>query len=68
MENEITIQEVLPFIIPLVILQLILIVVGLIDLSKRQKTRGPKWMWTLIILFGQIWGPVVYFIFGRGEE
>ena len=68
MEQTISLQEVLPFLIPLLIVQLILIVVGLIDLSKRQKTRGPKWMWVLIILLGEIGGPLVYFIFGRGEE
>mgnify|MGYP001109616067 CR=1 FL=1 len=68
MENGIQLQEILPFLIPLVILQVVLVIIGLIDLSKRQKTRGPKWMWALIILLGELWGPVVYFIFGRGEE
>ena len=68
MENGIQLQELLPFLIPLVILQVVLVIIGLIDLSKRQKTRGPKWMWALIILLGELWGPVVYFIFGRGEE
>jgi hypothetical protein len=68
MQEAFSIQEILPFIIPLVIVQLVLVIVGLVDLSKRQKTRGPKWMWVLIILLGEIWGPVIYFIFGRGEE
>lgn len=68
MQEAFSFQEILPFLIPLVIVQLVLVIVGLVDLSKRQKTRGPKWMWVLIILLGEIWGPVVYFIFGRGEE
>jgi phosphotransferase system glucose/maltose/N-acetylglucosamine-specific IIC component len=68
MEEAFSFQEILPFLIPLLIVQVGLIIVGLIDLSKRQKTRGPKWMWVLIILLGEIWGPIVYFIFGRGEE
>jgi hypothetical protein len=68
MEDTISLQSILPFLIPLVILQLVLVVVGLIDLLKRQKTRGSKWLWVILILFGEIWGPVVYFIFGRGEE
>jgi DMSO reductase anchor subunit len=68
MEDTISLQSILPFLIPLVILQLVLVVVGLIDLLKRRKTRGSKWLWVILILFGEIWGPVVYFIFGRGEE
>jgi len=68
MEKAFELQDILPFLIPLILLQLVLLVVGLIDLSRRQHTRGPKWLWALVIIFGEIWGPVVYFIFGRGEE
>jgi hypothetical protein len=68
MKEAFSLQDILPFLIPLLLLQLVLIVVGLNDLSKRQKTRGPKWIWVLLIVLGQLWGPVVYFIFGRGEE
>lgn len=68
MENGFSITEIFPFLIPLIILQLILMVIGLIDLSKRKYTHGPKWLWALIIVLGEIWGPVVYFIFGRGDE
>jgi hypothetical protein len=68
MEKAFSLQELIPFLIPLVILQLVLIVVGLRDLSKRENTRGPKWLWTLLIIFGQLWGPVLYFLIGRGEE
>ena len=63
--NEI--QEILPFLIPILIVQLILIVVALLDLSKRSKTRGPKWMWALIILFVNLIGPIIYFAIGREE-
>jgi hypothetical protein len=59
--------KILPFIIPLVLLQLGLMVFALIDLSKREKTRGPKWLWALIIIFGELFGPVIYFLFGREE-
>lgn len=59
--------QLLPFIIPLVILQLILMVVALVDLSRRDRTRGPKWVWVLVIVLGELIGPIVYFIFGREE-
>ena len=58
----------LPLIIPLVLIQLGLMVFALIDLSKREKTRGPKWMWVLIIIFGELVGPIIYFVVGRPEE
>ena len=52
---------------PLVVLQLILLVVALRDLIGREKTKGPKSMWAMIILFVGIIGPVVYLVFGREE-
>ena len=64
-----TIVEILPFLIPLLILQLILLVVALVDLIKRQKVRGDnKVLWALLIVLVNIIGPVVYLIFGREEE
>ncbi len=63
-----TIVEILPFLIPLLILQLILLVVALVDLIKRQKVRGDnKVLWALLIVLVNIIGPVVYLIFGREE-
>lgn len=59
--------QLLPYIIPIVLLQLILMSVALVDLIRREKTRGPKWVWALVIIFGELIGPIVYFIFGREE-
>lgn len=58
----------LPLLIPLFIIQLGLMIAGIVDLVKRDKTRGPKWMWALIIMFVNMIGPIVYFIVGREEE
>jgi hypothetical protein len=58
----------LPLIIPLLLIQLSLMIFALIDLSKREKTRGPKWLWLLVIVFGELFGPIVYFVAGRTEE
>ena len=58
----------IPLIIPLILIQLTLMIFALIDLGKREKTRGPKWMWALIIIFGELLGPIIYFIVGRPEE
>jgi len=53
---------------PLVVIQFILMGVALIDLLRNEQPNGPKWMWMLIVIFGQILGPVAYFIFGKGDE
>ena len=59
----------LPYIIPLVLLQLILIIVALVDLARREKPRYlPKWIWAIVIVLGELIGPIVYLILGRGEE
>ena len=52
---------------PLVLLQLVLIVVGLRDLIGREKTRGPRWLCAVLIMFLGLIGPVAYFVFGREE-
>jgi hypothetical protein len=59
--------EFLPYIIPLVLLQLTLMIVALLDLIRREKTKGPKWVWALVIILGELIGPIIYFIFGRED-
>jgi len=58
----------LPLLIPILLIELALLLFALIDLLRRDKTRGPKWAWALAILFIQIFGPIAYLIFGREEE
>jgi len=68
MDNLDTFTEILPFFIPLLILQLALMIVALVDLIKRQRVRGGnKVLWALVIVLVNIIGPVVYLIFGREE-
>lgn len=57
----------IPLLIPLVIIQLVLIAAALLDLRKQRATRGPRWMWVLIILFVNLIGPIIYFVLGREE-
>ena len=37
----------IPLLIPLILIQFGLMIAGIIDIVKREKTRGPKWMWVL---------------------
>ncbi|RDW20864.1 transcriptional regulator [Oceanobacillus arenosus] len=53
---------------PILIIQAILIIVALIDLTKAESTNGPKWMWFFIILLVNTIGPIIYFIFGRSRD
>ncbi|HET8571679.1 MAG TPA: PLD nuclease N-terminal domain-containing protein [Candidatus Limnocylindria bacterium] len=64
-----TLTEALPFILPLLALQLILIGVSLWDLTRpeRQVKGGNKWVWALVIVFGQLVGPLVYLFVGRED-
>ena len=57
----------LPLLIPLIVLQLGLQIWALVDLAKREATNGPKWLWAVIIVIGELLGPVIYFIAGRKE-
>ncbi len=58
----------LMIIAPLLFVQLILQVAALVDLYKREQVLGgKKWIWVLVIIIGEILGPVIYFVFGRKE-
>jgi 4-amino-4-deoxy-L-arabinose transferase-like glycosyltransferase len=63
-----TVQKYLPLILPLVAVQLALMIAALVDLARRERTRGPKWLWALIIVLGELLGPIAYFLLGRREE
>ncbi|MGE6489696.1 PLD nuclease N-terminal domain-containing protein [Paenisporosarcina sp. NPDC076898] len=52
---------------PLFIIQFILLIIALIDLTKIHQTNGPKWVWALVIIFINIVGPIAYFIAGRKQ-
>lgn len=61
-------QKYLPLLIPLFVIQLALMIVALVDIVKREKTRGPKWLWVIIVVFGEMIGPILYFVVGREES
>ncbi len=53
--------------IPIVLIQLGLQIYALVDLARQPKVRGPKWVWVIIILLGELIGAIVYLVFGRKE-
>jgi hypothetical protein len=58
----------LPFIVPLFLLEVGLLVFALIDVVRRPHVRGNnKLVWILIIVFFSMIGPIVYLAVGRKE-
>ena len=60
----------IPFLVPIILLQLGLMIFALVDLARRPATaaNGPRWAWAFIIIFINIIGPIAYFLIGRREE
>jgi hypothetical protein len=50
----------------LVVVQVALLVFCLVDLARRNAVRGGrKWVWALIIVFGNLPGAIAYLVAGR---
>jgi hypothetical protein len=60
-------SKLIPLLIPVVIIELGLMIIALLDLVKRERTRGPKWVWALVIVIINIFGPIAYLLFGRQD-
>ncbi|MGN1402082.1 MAG: PLD nuclease N-terminal domain-containing protein [Bacillus sp. (in: firmicutes)] len=65
MENTELIVKVL---LPVFVLQMVLMITALMSCLKQTNTKGPKWLWVVVIVCFNIIGPVAYFLFGRKEE
>jgi hypothetical protein len=61
------IQQYIPFLIPVVVIELALMIAALVDLVRREQTRGPKWAWALVIVLVNFIGPIIYFVIGRKD-
>ncbi len=61
------IRPFVPFLIPILLIQFGLMIVALYDLIQRERTRGPKWLWVLIIVLVNLIGPIIYFVLGRED-
>ncbi len=61
--------DLLPLLIPLIIIQLSLQIYCIVDLIKREKVRfDNKLLWGAVIILFNVIGPVVYLVFGRSEK
>ncbi len=68
-DNTQLLRDILPFLIPVALLELGLMIFALVDLVKRKRvTGGNKVVWVLLVVLVQIVGPVVYLLVGRKED
>ncbi|AZN43955.1 transcriptional regulator [Paenibacillus albus] len=55
-------------ILPLAVVQLVLMITAIVVCARAEQTRGPKWMWILIILFFSLVGSILFFLVGRKQS
>ena len=63
-------EEIWPLLLPIILLQLALMALALRDLLRedRRVRGGNKGLWALVIVFGQLLGPLAYLAIGRLDE
>lgn len=62
-------REYAVILVPIIIVEMALMLTALIHVLKHKKYKfGSQVLWIVIVVFFQIIGPIVYFVFGRGEE
>ena len=62
------IMEILPLILPLLVVQLGLMVYCLLDLwkfNKNKRDQQDKWVWTLVVVLFSLLGALAYLVFER---
>ena len=63
------ILQYLPFLIPVLLIELALALTALIHVLRHPHYKfGNKVLWIVVVLLFQIVGPIVYFLVGRGED
>jgi ABC-type spermidine/putrescine transport system permease subunit II len=60
--------KLLPFFIPVIIIEYGLMIYALVQAVKNEVMYLPRWGWILIIVFINIIGPIVFLIIGRKKD
>ena len=63
------ISQILPFLIPLVIVEMGLLAFTLYHIfTHKTYKRGNRVLWVVIAIIGmQFWGPILYFVLGKED-
>ncbi len=64
-----TLRDILPFLIPLAILELALLAVALRHILTHERyKRGTRALWLVVVLVGmEFIGPILYFVLGKED-
>lgn len=63
------IMEYWPFLLPVIVIQVILAVIALVDLLRHKTYRfGNQFFWIIVVLFIQLIGPILYFTIGKRDS
>lgn len=68
MLNNMNNYETIKLFLPLIFIQLCLMIFSLIVLKKSKVKYLPKWGWAIIIVIGELLGPIVFLLVGREKE
>jgi hypothetical protein len=68
--QDVDLGQILAIAVPLIAIQLALLVIALRDLLRpERRVRGnSKLLWGIVIVLGELIGPLVYFAVGREPE
>ena len=66
--KDIDFMAFLPIVLPFILVGTLLVLIALIDLYRHRKIRKNVLLWTLIILFVNTLGPILYFVMGRKDS
>jgi len=63
------IMEYLPFLIPLFVIQLGLMIAALVHIFRHNTYKsGNRVLWVIISICVNILGPILYFVIGKGDD
>ncbi|MDI3478186.1 MAG: hypothetical protein PWQ59_1711 [Thermoanaerobacterium sp.] len=68
MYDNLSTSEIIRLFAPLIIIQLGLMIFSIYRLTKDKVRFLPKWAWLIIIVLGEILGPLIFLIIGREKE
>lgn len=64
-----TLFEIMPLLAPILLVDIILAVVAVRHILRHPRYRfGNKTMWLVIAVVLLLFGPIIYFVFGKGEN
>lgn len=61
--------EILPLLVPVLLIDITLAVTAVRHVLRHPRYRfGNKTMWLVIVVVLLLFGPIIYFVFGKGEN